>query len=306
MKGDRAAVQTMKASLGRLGVWTAQFDFHPAPVVRKAVADLEALGYGGIWIGENVGHEPLTEASIVLAATRRLAVATGIASIYARDAGATTAAHLTLAEAYTGRFLLGLGVSHAMLVERRRGRTYGAPIDTMRAYLDAMDEFSSVYRAVSPPARPPLVLAALGPRMLTLAAGKADGAHTYLASPEHTARARGILGPEAILATEQAVVLERTPRAARALARRHVRRYLPLTNYLNHLRRLGFGDDDLADNGSDRLVDALVAWGDRAIVARRLQEHLDAGADHVCIQVVTGDKRGLPTQEWEELAGCLG
>jgi probable F420-dependent oxidoreductase len=305
VKGDRAATQIMKASLGRLGVWTSQFDFHPASVVRKAVADLEASGYGAVWVGENVGHEPLTEASIVLAGTRRLVAATGIASIYARDADATTAAQLTLAEAYPGRFLLGLGVSHALLVERRHGATYGVPIDTMRTYLDVMEEFSSMYRAVPPPARPPLVLAALGPRMLALAAEKADGAHTYLAPPEHTARARGILGPGPILATEQAVVVERTPHTGRELARRHVRRYLPLANYVNHLRRLGFGDDDLTGNGSDRLIDALVACGDRTAIARRLQEHLDAGADHVCIQVVTGDRR-LPIQEWRELASCLG
>ena len=169
-----------------------------------------------------------------------------------------------------------------------------------------MDAFSSVYRAVSLPARPPLVLAALGPRMLALAAEKADGAHTYLAPPEHTARVRGILGPEAILATEQAVVVERAPHIARELARQHVRRYLPLANYVNHLRRLGFGDDDFVDNGSDRLVDALVAWGDKAAITQRLQEHLDAGADHTCIQVITSDKRSLPIQQWRELAACLG
>jgi probable F420-dependent oxidoreductase len=305
VRADPGPVQAMKAAIGRLGIWTAQFDFHPALVVRDAAAELESLGYGAVWLGENVGHEPLIEASILLAATRHLVAATGIASIYARDAGATTAAHLTLAEAYPGRFLLGVGVSHALLVERTRRGVYGPPVASMRNYLDAMADFSSAYRAVRPPGVPLRLLGALGPRMLALAAEKADGAHTYLAPPAHTAQARGVLGRDAILAVEQAVVLDAAPSTGRELARRHVRRYLPLANYVNHLRRLGFDDADFIGSGSDRLVDALVACGGRETIAERVQEHLGAGADHVCIQVLSEDKRGLPAVQWRELAGLV-
>jgi len=292
----------MKAAVGRLGIWTARFDFHPAPAVRDAAAELESLGYGAVWLGENIGREPFLLSSMVLAATQHLVAATGIASIHARDAAATTAAQLTLTEAHPGRFLLGVGVSHAPLVQRRRG-VYGPPVTTMRNYLDAMDESATAYRAVRPPHTPLRLLAALGPRMLALAAEHADGAHTYLAPPQHTADARAILGPDAILAAEQAVVLDPAPSSGRELARAHLRRYLSFANYTKHLRRLGFTDDDLTGNGSDRLIDTLVASGDQDTIAERVQEHLTAGADHVCIQVLTADSHSLPTAQWRELAG---
>ena len=231
-----------------------------------------------------------------------MVIATGIANIWARDPFTMAAAQLTLSEAYPERFLLGLGVSHAPLVEGIRGHQYERPFEAMRRYLDGMDEAARVYRAVKPAALPPRVLAALGPRMLALAAERASGAHPYLVTPEHTAKARSALGPDRWLLPEQAVVLETNPDQARAIARRHISRYLDLPNYTNNWRRLGFTDDDLVGQGSDRLVDALVAWGDVEAVSRRVKDHLDAGADHVCIQVFDPEPHGLPLQQWRTLA----
>jgi probable F420-dependent oxidoreductase len=230
-------------------------------------------------------------------------VATGIANIYARDPVSTAAGQNTLAEAYPGRFLLGLGVSHVPLVEQLRGHIYGKPIASMRAYLDGMDR--APYRAVPPSIKPSRVLAALGPQMLRLAAERADGAHSYFVPPEHTARAREILGGDRILAVEQAVVLETDAAKAREIARAHTVRYLALPNYVNNLRRLGFADTDLTDSGSDRLVDAIVGWGDLAAIIDRIRAHQSAGADHVCIQVLPADPQALPIPEWRELASAL-
>jgi len=292
-------------NLGRVGIWTGQLDYQPASAARDAVAELEDLGYGAIWVGEARGREALSNAGLLLSATTRLTVATGIANIWVRDALAMLAGQYTLAEAYPERFLLGLGVSHAPLIEDMRGHEYHQPLATMRRYLDAMDQAVSVYRAVPPAAPPPRVLAALGPKMLQLAAERAHGAHTYFVPPEHTAQARGILGRDRWLIPEQAAVLETDSERAREVARRHTSRYMTLPNYTNNLRRLGFGDHDLDDSGSDRLVDAIVAWGDVESVARRVREHHDAGADHVCVQVLSPDRRGLPRPQWRELAAAL-
>ena len=179
---------------------------------------------------------------------------------------------------------------------------YERPFAAMRRYLDGMDEAARVYRAAKPAAPPPRVLAALGPRMLALAAERAQGAHPYLVTPEHTAKARSALGPDRWLLPEQAVVLESDPDQARAIARRHISRYLDLPNYTNNWRRLGFTDDDLVAQGSDRLVDALVAWGDVEAVRDRVKDHLDAGADHVCIQVFDAEPHGMPLRQWRKLA----
>jgi probable F420-dependent oxidoreductase len=286
-----------------IGIWTAQFDFQPAAKVQEAAAALEDLGFGAVWFPESVGREALTHAGLLLAGTRRIVIATGIANIYARDPTAMNAAQNTLAEAYPGRFLLGLGVSHVPLVEQMRGHVYGKPVATMRAYLDGMDK--ATYRAVPPAVKPVRVLAALGPQMLKLAAERAAGAHPYFVPPEHTALARKILGPDRLLAVEQAALLEMDSLKARKIGRAHTSRYLTLPNYVNNLRRLGFGDDDFADGGSDRLVDAIVAWGDTDSVVKRVRAHREAGADHVCIQVLTEDPRALPTAEWRELASAL-
>jgi probable F420-dependent oxidoreductase len=235
--------------LGRIGIWTYHLNYQPTSKVRQVVAELEELGYGALWIGEAVYREPLTSAAVLLSATNRMVVATGIANIWARDPVTMTAAQLTLAEAYPERFLLGLGVSHARLTEGLRGQRYERPWTAMRRYLDAMDEAAEAYRALKPRERPARVLAALGPRMVALAAERTDGAHPYLVTPEHTAKARAQLGPDRWLLPEQAVVLEANPDQARTIARRHLSRYLDLPNYTSNFRRLGFSDDDLADGG---------------------------------------------------------
>jgi probable F420-dependent oxidoreductase len=208
-----------------------------------------------------------------------------------------------VSEAFPGRFVLGLGVSHQPMVEGLRGQTYARPLTAMREYLDRMD--SSVFMAPEPPEPPLRVLAALGPRMLTLASERADGAHPYNVPPEHTARAREILGPDKLLAPEQAVVLETDPAEARRIGRGHAAIYRDLPNYMNNLRRFGITDDDLAGDGSDRLVDTMVAWGDANAIRARVQEHFDAGADHVAVQVLTADRAALPLDEWRELAPAL-
>ena len=290
--------------LGRVGVWTGQLDYSPASTVRDAAAEVEELGYGALWTGEAVGREVVSAAALLLSATSRLVVATGIANIWARDALATAAAQLSLAEAYPDRFLLGIGVSHKPLLDQR-GEDYRRPLAFMRDYLDAMDAGYGLYRAVAPDQRPPRVLAALGPRMLELAASRADGAHTYFVPPEHTAQAREILGADKLLVPEQVVVLHSDPSVAREIARRHTSSYLRLANYTANLERFGFEAADFADGGNDRLVDTICAWGSVETIAARVQAHLDAGADHVAVQVLIDDRRGLPRKEWAELAPAL-
>jgi len=291
--------------LGRIGIWTYHLNYKPASKVREVAAELEELGYAALWVGEAAYREPLTNAGFLLSATNRMVIATGIANIWARDPLTMAAGQLTLSEAYPERFLLGLGVSHARLVEGIRGHQYERPVGAMRRYLDAMDEAARVYRAAKPAVSPPRVLAALGPRMLTLAAERAQGAHPYLVTPEHTAKARSTLGPDRWLLPEQAIVLETNPDQARAIARRHISRYLDLPNYTSNWRRLGFTDDDLIGQGSDRLVDALVAWGGVESVSGRVKDHLDAGADHVCIQVFDAEPHGLPLRQWRMLAMAM-
>jgi probable F420-dependent oxidoreductase len=286
-----------------IGIWTAQLDYQPAAKAREAVAALEQLGFGAIWFPESVGRESLTSAALLLGATSSMIVATGIANIYARDPVTMAAGQNTLAEAYPGRFLLGLGVSHIPLVEHIRGHTYGKPVASMRTYLDRMD--GAPYRAVATAVRPIRVLAALGPQMLRLAAERSSGAHSYFVPPEHTEKARGILGRGRLLAVEQAVVLERDATKARQTARAHASRYLALPNYVNNLRRLGFTDGELANGGSDSVIDAIVAWGDMQEIVDRVTAHLAAGADHVCVQALTADPQGLPMAEWRELAPAL-
>ena len=296
-------MSSSSVELGPIGIWTAQFDYHPAAKVREAAGELDGLGFGAIWFPESLGRESLTNAALLLSATSRIIIATGIANIYARDPVTTVAGQNTLAEAYPGRFLLGLGVSHVPLVEQLRGHTYGKPIPSMRAYLEGMDR--APYRAVPLSIKPIRVLAALGPQMLRLAAERADGAHSYFVPPEHTSRARDILGSDRLLAVEQAVVFETDASKAREIARAHTSRYLALPNYVNNMRRLGFGDSDLIKSGSDRLIDAIVAWGDLAAITDRIRAHQSAGASHVCVQVLPADPQALPFREWRELASAL-
>ncbi len=288
--------------IGRIGIWTAQFDHQPWSEVSAAATELDELGYGAIWFHEFHGREPLTQAALMLGVTSRITVATGIAVIYGRDAMAMAAGQRTLCEAFPHRFLLGLGISHRPTVEGTRGHEYGPPLATMRSYLDVMD--TAPYDSPRG-AREPRVLAALGPRMLELAARRAIGAHPYFVPVEHTRLARAILGAEPLLAPELAVVLERDPDKARAVARRHTVPYLARENYTNNLRRLGFDDADFVNGGSDHLVDAIVGWGSLEEVVVRVQEHLEAGADHVCIQVLPAEPGAIPRREWRELASTL-
>lgn len=288
--------------LGSTGVWTTRFEALPAARAQEVAAELEELGFGTIWFGESNGREAFTQASLLLAGTRRIVVATGIANIYGRDPVSTAAAQKTLAEAYPNRFLLGLGVSHIPLVEQLRGHRYEKPVATMRHYLDAMDQ--APYRGAPPANKPLRILAALGPQMLRLAAERADGAHPYNTPPEHTAQARELLGPEALLCPEQAVILETNPAKARAIARKFLALYLTLPNYTNNFLRLGFTESDFA-SGSDKLIDSVIAWGDLQTVLTRVDEHLAAGADHVCIQVLTENQKEFPLQEYREIASAV-
>jgi probable F420-dependent oxidoreductase len=287
--------------VGRIGIWSYQLDLQPADVTRACAAELEALGFPVLWISEARRREIMANAAMLLSATSRLIVATGIASIYARDPVTMTCGRNTLAEAFPGRFILGLGVSHRSIVEGQRGHTYGPAVATMRAYLAAMS--AANYQSPAPPAGgAPTILAALGPRMLELARELTDGAHPYHTTPEHTRSAREILGPAPFLAPEQPVVFAAEPGRARAIARARVTGTLRHPAYVRNLLRLGFSEADLADGGSDRLIDSLVAWGDEKAVAGRLREHLDAGADHVAVQILVDDDRVLPHREWRQLA----
>ncbi len=290
-------------TLGRVGVWLGNLGWAPAAVEREVAAEVEELGYGALWYSEaHNGKESLSHGALLLAATRRIAIASGIANIWVRDPMAMVAGANALAEAHPGRFVLGLGVSHPPQVAPR-GHSYGKPVATMRAYLEAMD--AAEYTGPKPAAPLTRLLGALRPAMLELAAALADGAHPYLVPVEHTLRARPILGPGKLLATEQFVVLEEDPSEARRLGREAIAWYLTLPNYTDNLRWLGFTEDDLAGGGSDRLVDALVAWGDEEAVRGRVVQHLEAGADHVCIQPIGRGSDGLGVEQLRRLGPAL-
>ena len=289
--------------IGRVGIWTFALDQQPASVGREAVAELEELGYGAVWVPEAVGREAMANAGLLLSATRQMVVATGIANMWMRHPMAAGAGWRTLNEAYDGRFLMGIGVSHGPSVGRMLGQTWDRPLQRMRDYLDGMDE--AIFFAAPPAVPPSRVLAALGPKMLDLARERSLGAHPYFVPVEHTVFARERLGPGPLLAPEQAVVLETDPDIARSTARTHMAGYIGLPNYANNLLRMGFTEADLADGGSDRLVDAIVAWGDVDAIADRVAAHHDAGADHVCIQVIEADHSVLPMEAWRRLAPAL-
>ncbi|MBP0448606.1 TIGR03620 family F420-dependent LLM class oxidoreductase [Kitasatospora sp. RG8] len=299
---------TARNGLGKVGIWTFAFDAQPAGRVREAAAEIEETGYGAIWFGEAFGRETTGQAWLVLSATRRITVASGIANIAFRDPIAAATATRTLGEAFPGRYLLGLG-GHRVddTVHRLDGYPMparGRAVATMTAYLDAMDAVPA--HSPVPEPVPRRVLAALGPKMLRLAAERAWGAHPYFVPVEHTLRARELMGPDAFLGVEQAVVLDTDPARARELATAHVAGYVAMAAHQEaNVRRLGFGDEDIVGGPSRRLVDAIVAHGDADAIRRRVREHLDAGADHVCIQVLTADPAALPDREWRELAPAL-
>jgi probable F420-dependent oxidoreductase len=283
--------------LSGTGIWASQLRYGDAGAIREMAAELEALGYSALWIPD-VGGDLFGSVELLMAATQRATIATGILNLWMHPAEETARQHARLTTAHGDRFLVGIGVSHQALIDRAEAGRYTKPLSAMRSYLDGLDA------ADQPLPRDRRVLAALGPKMLKLARDRSAGAHPYNVTPEHTAIAREALGAEALIATEQAVVLSTEASVARAAGRQHLSIYLDLPNYTNNLRRLGFGDDDFADGGSDRLVDALVAWGDEATIATRVQEHRAAGADHVCIQVVN-EGPDAPQTQWRALAAAL-
>jgi probable F420-dependent oxidoreductase len=293
----------VRSKLGPIGLWAFQFDQQPVSRAREVADELDDLGYAAIWLPEAAGRDALVQSALLLGATENIALATGIVPLYARDPMALNSAWLTLEDAYPGRFVLGIGVSHKPMVEGVRGTAYGPPIDTMRAYLDGMD--NALYFAKRPETKPTRVLAALGPRMLALAAEKADGAHPYNVTPEHTAMAREALGDEKLLAVEQKAVFTTDLDEARQVARESLNIYLGLPNYVNNWKRLGFADDDFADGGSDRFLDAMVVSGNEGAIRDRVHEHRAAGADHVCVQVLPVERGALPLDEWRLLAPAL-
>ena len=269
--------------LGPLNVWSFALQRLTAANESAAARSYEELGYRAIWLPESLGSkEIMVHVAILLASTTRAVLAPGIANVHARDPMAMANAAKALGEAYPGRFVLGIGVSHAPSVATRGGN-YGNPLAQMRVYLDAMD--AAAYAGPVPDPPVPLVLAALGPKMLQLAAERADGAHPYFVPLEHTPVARQHVGAEACLVTEVTAVLTTDKATGRDVARAFARHYLALPNYANNLRRLGWGEADLAGDGSDRIIDAVVAIGDVDTIVRRIRDHLEAGADTVCLQV---------------------
>ena len=272
--------------IGKLGVW-CHFEAMPASGAAAAALRIESLGYSALWIPEALGREALAASAYLLSATTKLIVATGIANIWARDPVAMANGAKTLCEAYPDRFLLGVGVSHKPSVAARGGQ-YEKPLAHMRAYLDAMDKAPFVGPNRDDPP-PPRVLAALGPQMLRLAAERSLGAHPYFVPVEHTAMARTELGPEPLLAVEQAAIVGLDREKVLTAAKRHTKYYLALENYSNNLRRSGWGDGDLGDAGSEKLIDAIVASGDVTTISARIAAQHAAGADHVCLQVLGGE-----------------
>ncbi|MFH9660725.1 LLM class F420-dependent oxidoreductase [Streptomyces sp. NPDC017248] len=284
----------LKQAVGRYGVWSVELraeDPDRRGELDEAAAELEELGYGAIWLG---GNSTADHAAPLIGATRHLVVGTSIQNIWQQDAATSAAGFTEVETAHPGRFALGLGVSHGPLV-----KDYSRPYAAMVGYLDELD------KAGVPADR--RVLAALGPRMLELSRDRSAGAIPYLVTPEHTARAREILGDGPLLAPELKVVLESDPATARETARGYLGRYLQLPNYTDNFLRTGFTEDDVADGGSDRLIDAVFAWGEESRIRARIAAFHEAGADHVALQVVTANTgEVLPREGWRRLASLLG
>lgn len=283
----------------QVALWTSALRALDPGARSEVVREIEELGYGAVWFPGGSADGAFGHARELLELSERLVVATGIISVWSATAGVVANANRSLRSDHPGRFLLGLGVSHPEGVNRQAPGTWGRPLEVMGAYLDELDTLDPDAGASQ------RVLAALGPKMLALSAARAAGAHPYFVPVEHTAFARAELGPDAMLAPEQKVLLETDPVRARAVARQHMAVYLGLSNYTNNLRRFGFGDADFADGGTDRLVDAIVAWGDETAIAERVRAHLAAGANQVAIQVLLEDRQALPLPEWRRLSGAL-
>jgi probable F420-dependent oxidoreductase len=287
--------------IDRLAVWINTIGYRSADLVAFA-RRLEGWGYGTLWINDGMGSDPMVLAARILAGTERLQVALGVANIYSRDPAMMIGGQYGLNEQSNGRFLLGLGASHAFIVEGMRGHTYGKPLATMRAYLEAMAAFE--YAGPQPAEKPLTVIAALGPKMLELARDMADGAHPFSTTPQHTAMARKVLGPDKLLLVEQKVMLESNADTARAVGRGLATGLATMPNYRASLERMGFTEADFTGAGSDRVADALLAWGDAEAIRTRIREHWDAGADQVAIQIMP-KAGGLLTAEDEKLLEML-
>ena len=283
--------------LSGVGVWSSQLRYSDPTETADAAAELEELGYQALWIPD-VGGPVFDAVEKLLASTKRVVVATGILNLWMHTPSTVAASYASLSAAHGDRFLLGIGVSHAPLIDASEAGRYRKPLAATRTYLDALDEAEPLV---------PIdhrVLAALGPKMLTLAATRAGGAHPYLVTTDHTREARETLGEGPLLLPEQTVILCDDAAEAHAIGTDWLRAYLALPNYANNLLRSGFSSDDLA-SVSDRLFDAIIAWGDEDAVIRRVNEHYAAGADHVCIQVLTPDPTAFPREQWRRIAAAM-
>ena len=272
--------------LGKIGVW-GWLDHWTAQEAAEFAQRAEGWGYSTLWIPEAVGRDPFSLIGYLVARTERMIFATGIANIYARDPMGMKAIWKTISEMAPNRFILGLGVSHAHLVSGQRGHEYKKPVTTMRDYLEAMN--SALYMGKQPEVDAPIVIGALRDKMLGLSATAAQGAHPYNVVPAHTKHAREVMGPDALLCPEHMVLHETDPTKAREIARNNLKMYIGLPNYQNNLLQFGFTPEDFENGGSDALVDALVIWGEPDKIAAHMQEHLDAGANQVCIQAFRAD-----------------
>lgn len=280
------------------GVWAASLRYGDPAGAAEAAAEIESLGYSAAWIPD-VGGDVFSAIENLLAATTSMTIATGILNLWMHTPEETAEHHARMTAEYGDRLMVGIGVSHARRIDQDEAGRYTKPLSKMAAFLDGLD-------AAATPLQPQdRMLAALGPKMLALAADRTAGSHPYLVTPEHTAAARAALGPGKLVASEQAVVLDTDPVTARATARNHLAPYITLPNYTNNWKRIGFTDDDLADGGSDRLVDAFVVWGDEQTILDRVQAHRDAGADHVCIQALNNERLAHAMDQWRVLAPVL-
>ena len=289
----------MSKSLRGTGIWSGGLRYGDQGKAAEHAAELEALGFTALWIPD-VGGDLWSPLANLLGATSKVTIATGILNVWMHTAEETAAQHASLTERFGRRFLCGVGISHQPFIDQVKSPgSYSKPVATMAAFLDGLDG------ADVPLGREDRVIAALGPKMLRLARDRTAGTHPYLVTPELTANAREGIGPDGLVASEQAVVLETDPAKARAIGRGHLATYLGLPNYANNWKRQGFTDDDTANGGSDRLVDALIAWGDESAIAARVRLQRDAGADHVCIQVLTDNPIALPADEFRRLADAL-
>ncbi len=276
----------MTGELGRIGVWSGRLQRRPTSQAMELVAEWDELGFGALWVPESpAGKDVLTFAAVLLGGARRMAVGTGIANIWVRDPVAMASARRTIGDAYPGRFILGVGISHESTATMR-GHRYIRPLDTMRSYLAAMND--APFDGHPPEHDPPTVVAALGPKMIATAGELADGIHPFLTSPDHTAQARALLGEGKTIVVEQGAIVTSDPVPAREAAAVNLARYLRWPNYRNHFLRSGYAEDELGGGGSERLIAAVYAIGGVSTVRDRIEEHLAAGADQVAVQIIDG------------------